>query len=71
MEHTTFSLQEACDYVIHTKNGEIEGDMGLIAVNQAGNIGIAFNSEVMHRAWISSDEPLQVHIYPTDGQGKK
>lgn len=71
LEHTSFSLQEACDYVIHTKNAGIDGDMGLIAVNAAGKIGIAFNSEVMHRAWISTDQPLQVHIYPTDSQGKK
>lgn len=58
-----FSLQEACDYVVHNRNAEAGGDIGVISINRQGNIGIAFNSERMHRAWIDSSGNLQCQIY--------
>ena len=62
IEHTGCSTQEACNHVIHVKNENTEGDLGAIAVDTDGNIGIAFNSERMHRAWKTSEE-LEVKIY--------
>jgi beta-aspartyl-peptidase (threonine type) len=55
-------LQEACDLVINDRN-RLTGDIGLIAVNQQGQIGIAFNSERMHRAWALGSDPVSVKIY--------
>lgn len=63
MEHTDYTIQQALDYVIHEKNKGVEGDMGLIAIDRNGNIGMSFNTQVMHRAWISSGTPLQVRVY--------
>ena len=63
MESAGCSLQEACDLVVHQRN-KLSGDVGIIAVNRNGEIGIAFNSQRMHRAWVANDEPLEVRIYP-------
>lgn len=52
VEMKQMKLQEACDFVIHEKNKNIDGDIGVIAVNKEGMIGISFNSERMHRAWM-------------------
>jgi beta-aspartyl-peptidase (threonine type) len=62
-EMTKCSMQEACDYIIHTKCKKVKGDVGVISVAPGGEIGIAFNSERMHRAWIGIDGQLHVHIY--------
>jgi beta-aspartyl-peptidase (threonine type) len=56
------SLQEACDLVINERN-QLEGNVGLIAVNQQGEVAISFNSQRMHRAWAQGSEPVQVKIY--------
>jgi beta-aspartyl-peptidase (threonine type) len=56
-------LQQACDFVIHEKNKNIKGDIGVISVNKNGDIAIAYNSERMHRAWQSSDKEISVKIY--------
>jgi beta-aspartyl-peptidase (threonine type) len=63
MELTQCSLQEACDTVIHVRNKGIKGTLGVIGVDTAGNFGIAFNGEQMHRAWQSTNQPLQIHVY--------
>jgi beta-aspartyl-peptidase (threonine type) len=57
------SLQELCDHVIHERNKETEGQIGIIAVNAQAEIGISFNSPRMHRAWIDADGKLSVAIY--------
>lgn len=62
IEHTRCTVQEACNYVIHVKNENSDGDMGIIAVDKDANIGIAFNSERMHRAWKTGDG-MEVKIY--------
>jgi beta-aspartyl-peptidase (threonine type) len=64
MEYKGLSLQDACDYLIHQKCKNVEGDMGLIALDPQGNIGYAFNSERMHRAWMTSNNDVKVFIYP-------
>lgn len=67
MEHTGLSIQEALDHVIHVKNKGIEGDMGLVAIDKHGNIGMSFNTQAMHRAWISTGHALQVRVYKETG----
>ena len=56
-------LQEACDYVLFVRNKNIKADIGVIAVSPLGEIGIAFNTQIMKRAWMSSSEDLHVKIY--------
>jgi L-asparaginase / beta-aspartyl-peptidase len=63
LEYTKCTLQQACNKVIHEKNKNTTGDMGVISVNANAEIGISFNSERMHRAWISSDLPAEIRIY--------
>jgi beta-aspartyl-peptidase (threonine type) len=71
LAHTIFAtrefkdlpMQETCDWVLHKRLKKIKGDMGVISIDKEGNIGIAYNSERMHRAWKSSSVPLQVKIY--------
>jgi beta-aspartyl-peptidase (threonine type) len=57
-------LQEACNYVIHEKNKNTEGDIGVISINKNAEIGIAFNSGRMHRAWIDASGNMGFGIYP-------
>lgn len=56
-------LQEACDYVIHTLNKKHRGEIGVISVNSQAKFGLSYNTAIMKRAWMSSDEDLQVKIY--------
>lgn len=63
MEFTGAGIVDACHYVIHERNKGIQGDIGVIGVDTKGNIGIAFNSPRMHRAWASKGQPIQVKIY--------
>lgn len=62
LELEKMSIQEACDFVIHQRNKKTKGDIGVISIDKEGNIGIAFNSRLMKRAWISSDEKMQIQI---------
>lgn len=57
------NLQEACDYVIYERNKELQGEIGVISVDSQGEIAVSFNTEIMKRAWRSTDEALQVKIY--------
>jgi beta-aspartyl-peptidase (threonine type) len=58
------SLQDACDHVIHVRNKNIKGSIGIISINKDAEIGISLNSERMHRAWIDADGEMEVYIYP-------
>jgi L-asparaginase / beta-aspartyl-peptidase len=64
MEYKGLELQDACNFLIHHKCKDVEGDMGVIGLDPQGNVGVAFNSERMHRGWRSSTQPLRVFIYP-------
>ena len=57
------TLQQACDLVIHEYNKDVKGDIGVISVNAKGDFGISFNSERMHRGWMSSTQPLTTKTY--------
>ncbi len=63
MELKNCSVQDACDYVIHQRNKNIEGDIGVIALDAKGNFGISYNSERMHRAWKNNEDDITVKIY--------
>ncbi|MDB5132754.1 MAG: Beta-aspartyl-peptidase [Mucilaginibacter sp.] len=62
-ELTGKNLQEACDYVIKERNKDTPGDMGVISINKNGEIGITFNCERMHRAWIDTNGNMEARIY--------
>ena len=62
MVEYNMSLQEACDTVIHKRNGNHKGHIGVISVNRNGEVATAYNTKQMKRAWKSSDEDLQVRI---------
>jgi beta-aspartyl-peptidase (threonine type) len=62
-ELTGKSLQKCCEEVINERNKHLKGDMGVITLNTKGEFGITFNCKRMHRAWISSEQELQVKIY--------
>ena len=64
MEYKGLSLAEACRFLVHEKCKDIDGDMGLIAINSMGDIWVEFNSERMHRGWRSTNEELKTFIYP-------
>jgi beta-aspartyl-peptidase (threonine type) len=64
MEYKNLSLQAACDYVVHELNKDENGDIGIIGVDAKGNIGLAFNSAHMHRAWRTSSKKTEARIYP-------
>ena len=63
MEYKGLGVAEACSFLIKEKCKDIEGDMGVIAVDKQGNIGMEFNSERMHRGWKSEGEDATVCIY--------
>ncbi|NNE55430.1 MAG: isoaspartyl peptidase/L-asparaginase, partial [Flavobacteriales bacterium] len=63
MEYKGMSLKEATDHVVHERLLEIDGDGGLIAVDQKGNLALPFNTEGMYRAWVTSETSHQVRIY--------
>jgi beta-aspartyl-peptidase (threonine type) len=57
------SLQEACNEVIKAKTASVGGNIGLISVTKHGGVGMSFNSERMHRAWIDGDGATGCEIY--------
>jgi beta-aspartyl-peptidase (threonine type) len=63
MEYKGLPVIEACRCLIREKCKDIEGDMGVIAVDRQGNIGIEFNSERMHRGWKIENEQAIICIY--------
>lgn len=63
MEFKNCSVQDACDYVIHQRNKNTDGDIGVIALDTKGNFGISYNSQRMHRAWKNNEEKITVKIY--------
>ncbi|MBN9230085.1 MAG: isoaspartyl peptidase/L-asparaginase [Legionella sp. 40-6] len=61
MVENKLSLQNACEEVIFQRN-KLKGEMGVISVDQQGNFGVAFNSEIMKRAFKASEVELIVEI---------
>lgn len=63
MRLTGKSVEEACRQVVHADHKDIEGDMGVIALDSKGNIAVEFNSERMHRGWKTRKKETVVKIY--------
>lgn len=53
IQYKNYSLRKACQYLLHQELKDVKGDMGLIAVDAKGNISMEFNSERMHRGYLS------------------
>ncbi len=62
VELKNMPLSEACEHVIHIRNAYIKGDVGVISVNTDGNFGICYNSKIMKRAWMTSEDDLQIRV---------
>lgn len=62
LELKKMPLQKACDHVIHKRSKYVKGDIGVISVDKKGNFGISFNSPIMKRAWMSSDQDLCIEV---------
>ncbi len=52
------AAKEAVDYLT-----EIDGEGGLIAVDNSGKVALPFNSEGMYRGWIDENSEIFVEIY--------
>lgn len=63
MEFKGLSVAEAAEEVILKRILEINGDGGLIAIDQNGNISMPFNTEGMYRGMRQSDGKRFVAIY--------
>ena len=63
MKYKNLTLGDACEQVVNVTLREMGGEGGLIAVDQAGNMALPFNSEGMYRAWTTSDGAPHVAIY--------
>lgn len=63
IEHKNYSLEKACDEVIHERVLAIGGDGGLIAVNAQGEISMIFNTEGMYRGSKKSGGEEEIMIY--------
>jgi beta-aspartyl-peptidase (threonine type) len=64
MEYRGWTLQQAAEEVILTKQVSLGGEGGLIAVDAAGNAALVFNSEGMYRGVVRATG-LETAIYGT------
>jgi len=63
MEYKGFSLEQACNELVHNKLIKLDGEGGLIAIDAKGNIFMPFNSEGMYRGMKKEGEDFVVKIY--------
>lgn len=63
IKYKGLSLKEAAALVVHEENKNIEGDIGIIALDRDGNFTLEFNSERMLRAWKQGGGSTNVKIY--------
>ena len=63
MQYKGLNVKEACKYLLQVELKDVQGDMGLIAVDPAGNFTFEFNSERMHRGWRTSEGEHGPAIY--------
>ena len=63
MEYKGMTLQEACEEVVMKKLVAMEGEGGLIAVDNQGTPAMVFNSAGMYRGMKSSDGKTEVALY--------
>lgn len=63
MEYKGLSLEEACQVVVHDKLVKIQGEGGLVAIDNNGNIALPFNSEGMYRAYKKNNGESAIKVY--------
>jgi len=63
MEYKGYSLEQACNELVHHKLMDLGGEGGLIAIDAQGNICMPFNSEGMYRGMKKKDGDFVVEIY--------
>ncbi len=62
MKYKNLSLEDAAKEAVEYLT-EIDGEGGLIAVDNSGNVTLPFNSEGMYRGWIEEGGEIFVKIY--------
>jgi beta-aspartyl-peptidase (threonine type) len=63
LELKGYTIQQACDSVIHNIEKPFLGDIGIISVDKEGNLGVSYQSGRMHRASIDTNGNLMVKVY--------
>jgi beta-aspartyl-peptidase (threonine type) len=63
VEYQNMPLDEACNFVVHKKNGDVKGDIGVIAVNKDAELTLCFKADRMHRGWAYDDGKIHTAIY--------
>ena len=62
MRHAGMTLAEACEVVVRDLVGPLGGEIGLIALDAAGNSAMRFDTTVMHRGWKLGDGPVETAV---------
>jgi beta-aspartyl-peptidase (threonine type) len=57
------TLAEACQSVVRDRIGPLGGEIGLIALDAAGNFAMPFDTTIMHRGWKLGDGPVETAVY--------
>lgn len=63
MKYKQLDVQQACEEAIQVYAEKLEGDRNLIAVDPAGNIGIAFQTKLMFRGYRRKDEEPVIKVW--------
>ncbi|MFI5151804.1 MAG: isoaspartyl peptidase/L-asparaginase family protein [Chitinophagales bacterium] len=63
MEYRGLGLKEAMDIVVNEKLMSIQGEGGMIGVDNQGRAAMVFNSQGMYRGCMSSDGSMNIAIY--------
>jgi L-asparaginase / beta-aspartyl-peptidase len=63
MEYKNYSLEKACNQMVHEKLVSIGGEGGVIAIDKDGNIQASFNTPGMYRASIDKEGNKKIAIY--------
>ena len=63
VKHKNLPLAEACQAAVHLRDDELCGDKGIIALDPHGNLALAFNTNVMRRAYRVGEAEPYVAIF--------
>jgi beta-aspartyl-peptidase (threonine type) len=63
VKYKNLPLAEACQAAVNLRDDELRGDKGIIALDPQGNIGLAFNTNVMRRAYRVGEAEPYVAIF--------
>lgn len=62
MEYKKFSLQKACDTVIHKYRKHKHQEMGVVAIDKKGNITFSYNTQAMRRGYIDTNGKIYIAV---------